>query len=145
MVRGAHLNGVDVTAHWSLLTKNPTPIDVPINEDASLCPPTETDTPINPKYGYGEQFYRAPFLGTAESIAYSINSLVRKSKGKQLSLKQMQWPNVEIVEREERGPNKHLLRKHGLDEHSHPMYWSNKLLPQTPKYNHEDLKDVDVK
>ena len=64
VVRGDHLNGVDVTAHWHLLTKNPTPIDEPINEDASLRPPTERDTPINPNYGYDKQFYRAPFLGT---------------------------------------------------------------------------------
>ena len=64
VVRGAHLNGVDVTDHWRLLTKNPTPIDKPINEDTSLRPPTERDAPINPKYGYDELFDRAPFLGT---------------------------------------------------------------------------------
>ena len=63
MVRGAHLNGVDVTAHWRLLAKNPTPIDKPTNEDASLSPPTEIDAPINPNYGYDKQFYRDQFLG----------------------------------------------------------------------------------
>ena len=129
----ARLNGEYVTAHWRLLTKNQTPIDEPTNEDAILRPPTERDAPINPKYGYGEQFDRAPFLGTAESIAYSMNSLVRKSKGKKLSPTRMQQPTVEIVKREERGPNKHLLRKHGIDEHSHPMHWFNALLTQTPK------------
>ena len=70
MVRGAHINGVDVTAHWRLLAKNPTPVKESTNGDSSLLPPTERDAPIKPKYGYDEQFYRAPFLGTTESIAY---------------------------------------------------------------------------
>ena len=144
VVRGAHLNGVYVTAHWHLLTKNPTPIDKPTNKDASLRPPKERDVPINPKYGYDEQFYRAPFLGTTKSIAYSINPPVRKRKGKNLSPTRMQRTTVEIVSREEGGPNKHFLRKHGLDEHSHPMDWFNALLPQTPKDNHEKLKDINV-
>ena len=52
--RGANLNGVYVTAHWRLLTKNPTPINKPTNEDTSLLPPTERDVTINPKYGYDE-------------------------------------------------------------------------------------------
>ena len=115
VVRGAHLNGVDVTAHWRPLTKNTTPIKKPTNKDASLRPPKERDAPINPKYGYDEQFYRAPFLGTTKSIAYSINPPVRKMKGKKLSLTRMQRPTVEIIEKEEGGPNKHFLRKHGLD------------------------------
>ena len=51
---------------------------------------------------------------------------------------------VEVVNREEGGPNKHFLRKHGMDEHSHPMYWFNALLPQTPKYNGVKLKDINV-
>ena len=53
-IRGAHLNGVDVTSHWRLFTKNPTPTNKPTKEDASLRPPTEIDAPINPKYGYDE-------------------------------------------------------------------------------------------
>ena len=121
MVRGAHLNGVDVTAHWHLLTKNPTPINKPTNKDDSLRPPTERDVPINPKYGYDEQFDWAPFLDTNESIAYSINSTVRKRKRNKLPPTLMQRPTVDIVEREEGGPNKHLLRKNGLEKHIHPM------------------------
>ena len=84
--RGANLNGVYVTAHWRLLTKNQTPIDEPTNEDAILRPPTERDAPINPKYGYDKKFDWAPFFGTTESIAYSINCPVRKRKENKLSL-----------------------------------------------------------
>ena len=60
VVRGAHLNDVDVTAHWRLLNKNPTPINKLTNKDASLRPPTERDAPINPKCGYDDQFDRSP-------------------------------------------------------------------------------------
>ena len=106
MVRGAHLNGLDVTCHWRVLNKIPNPIAEPTNEDASLRPPTERDAPIIAKYGYEEQFGRAPFLGTTEPITYGNNSPVRKSKGKKLFPTRMQRPMVDIVEREQGGPNK---------------------------------------
>ena len=57
----------------------------------------------------------------------------------------MQRPTVEVVNREEGDPNKHFLRKHGMDKHSHPMYWFNALLPPTPKDNRVKLKDINVK
>ena len=62
-----------------------------------------------------------------------------------LSPMRMQRPTVEVVNREEGDPNKHFLRKHGMDKHSHPMYWFNALLPPTPKDNHAKLKDIDEK
>ena len=52
---------------------------------------------------------------------------------------------VDIVEREQGGPNKSFLKKHGLDEHSHPADWFNALMPLTLKDNLDHLSDVDVK
>ena len=57
----------------------------------------------------------------------------------------MQQPMVDIVEREQCGPNKSFLEKHELDEHSHPADWFNALMPLTPKDDLEHLSDVDVK
>ena len=52
---------------------------------------------------------------------------------------------LDIVKIEQGGPNKSFLKKHGLDEHSHPADWFNALMPLTPKDNLEHLRDVDVK
>ena len=60
-------------------------------------------------------------------------------------LTRMQRPMVDIVEREQGGPNKSFLKKHGLGKHSHPADWFNALMPLTPKDNLEHLSDVDVK
>ena len=43
------------------------------------------------------------------------------------------------------GVNSDFLRKHGLDEHSHPMDWFNSLLPMTPEDNLYDLAVSNVK
>ena len=37
------------------------------------------------------------------------------------------------------------MKKHGLDENSHPMDWLNALLPIIPEDNLEDPKVVNVK
>ena len=52
---------------------------------------------------------------------------------------------VDIVEREQGGPNKSFLKKHGLDKHSHPEDWFNALMPLMPKDYLEHLSNVDVK
>ena len=70
---------------------------------------------------------------------------MRKRKGKKLSPTQMQRPMVDIVKKYQGGPNKSFLKKHGLDENSHPADWFNALMPLTPKDNLEHLSDVDVK
>ena len=59
------MNGLDVMVMWVLLTYNTTPIPKPINIDASLCPPTERDGTLNPKYGFQEKFEH-PFSGHDE-------------------------------------------------------------------------------
>jgi len=41
------MGGLDVTARWSLLKHDPTPIAEPINADGTLRPPTERDAPVN--------------------------------------------------------------------------------------------------
>ena len=50
------MGGLDATYRWNLLTPNPIPIPKPVNVDSRLCPPTERDSPVNPKYGYDERF-----------------------------------------------------------------------------------------
>ena len=50
------MGGLDATYRWNLLTPNPIPIPKPVNVDSRLCPPTERDSPVNPKYGYSERF-----------------------------------------------------------------------------------------
>ena len=43
------------------------------------------------------------------------------------------------------GPNKDFLKKHGLNEKSHPMNWLNYILPLTAEDNLEDIAAVDAK
>ena len=43
------------------------------------------------------------------------------------------------------GPNKHHLKKYGLDENSYPMNWLNSILPLTPADNLEDPAKANVK
>ena len=62
--RDSSMNNMDVTAYWELLTPLLIPVPEPVNADDSLRPPTERDAPITPKFRYGEQFQRKPFLGT---------------------------------------------------------------------------------
>jgi hypothetical protein len=66
--RHESMNGLDVTAVWIPLTKNPIPITEPTNEDADLHPPTERDAPVNPKYEFIERFDRIPFSGTTKNM-----------------------------------------------------------------------------
>ena len=58
------MNGLDITSCWVPFTRNSFPIPDPVNEDSKLCPPTERDLPINPKYGFYEKFDRQPFKRT---------------------------------------------------------------------------------
>ena len=43
------------------------------------------------------------------------------------------------------GPNIAFLKKHKLNENSHPLDWFNAVLPLTPDDNLEDVADIDVK
>ena len=54
----------DMTAGWYQTILNPSPFPEPINEDTDLC------LPNNPKFGFIEKFYSAPFFGTARKILY---------------------------------------------------------------------------
>ena len=49
-------------------------VSEPDNQHDSLQPPTERDAPINPTFGYGEQFMRPPFLGTVEKLPTKVNT-----------------------------------------------------------------------
>ena len=141
------LRGVDVSAYWEVQVPNPTPIPQPVNEDPTLRPPTERDQPINPKYGYDEVFARIPFEGTTEKQEYTIFQSPRKKskKRKFTPTKKGSKPTFKPKKRTRGGPNSDFLKKHALDEHSHPMDWFNALLPMTPKDNLEDAAKANVK
>ena len=130
------MNGLDITACWVPLTRNTFPIPEPLNEDANLRPPTERDAPINPKYGFDEKFERQPFEGTMYKLSYQRNCRER-SRTRKLSPTRKQRPHYnpdplpKAEPRVEGGPNEDFLKKHNLDEHSHPMDWFVSLTPIT--------------
>ena len=99
-----------------------------------MCPPTEREGTTNPKYGYDELFERVPFSGTTKKMQYMY--------GPKRSTKR---PPPAVEERKMGGPNEDFLKKHGLDEKSHPIEWFNALLPILPESNKEDPAVVNVK
>jgi len=125
--RDESMRGLDVTAKWKLLTPNPTPISEPTNEDSNLRPPTEREGGYNRKYGYDERFDRMPFTGTTEKMQYKYGKKSRKRKNgkgnRKLSPTRQQKDPPIVEERVKGGPNEDFLKKHGLDENSHPMDW----------------------
>ncbi len=74
------MQGLDVTAKWVLLAPNPTPIPDPKNPDYHLCPPTERDGTVTPKFSYSNQFTRDPFEGTTEKMSYMYETKDGKKK-----------------------------------------------------------------
>ena len=129
------MNELDITTRWVLLTRNSFPITDPVNEDANLRQPTETDVSINTKYGFDEIFERQPFKGTMDKLSYRMSR--QKKRGNKLSPARMMRPHnnpdplPKAEPRVEGGPNQELLVKHNLDEHSHPMDWFVSLTPIT--------------
>ena len=142
------MNGLDITACWVPLTRNAFPIPEPLNEDANLRPPTERDAPINPKYGFDEKFERRPFEGTMEKLSYRRNCRERSARKLSPTRKRRQHYNSDPLPksepRVEGGPNGDFIKKHNLDEHSHPMDWFVSLMPLTQKDNKESIGDIDV-
>ena len=129
----AGMGGLNTTARWHLLTPNPTPFPNHVNVDASLRPPTERDAPVNPRYGYDERFVRTLFAGTMEKMVYTnIKYPWKRKKGKGYNPSHNKRSVPEPKHRVKGGPNSDFLRKHGIDEHRHPMDWFNDLLPMTP-------------
>ena len=57
----------------------------------------------------------------------------------------MNKPTFVPQPRKRGGPNSEFLKKHALDENSHPMDWFNALLPMTPKDNQEKAHKANVK
>ena len=79
--REAGMGGLNATSRWNLLTPNPIPIPKPVNVDSSLRPPTERDSPVNPKYVYDERFVLTPFYGTTEKRVF-MNGKPPKNRNK---------------------------------------------------------------
>ena len=50
------MNGPDINARWVPLMRNSFPIPDSVNEEANLLPQRERDAPVNPKYGFDENF-----------------------------------------------------------------------------------------
>jgi hypothetical protein len=141
------MTGLDVTAEWVLLDPDPIPVPEPQNDDDTLRPPTERDAPVNPKYKYKETFEHHPFLGTTEDMTYmaSYRSPMKKKGQKKRKLSPTKQNSTNHAERVMGGPSAAFLKKHGLDEYSHPMDWWTSLMPLTPADNKEDTYEVNVK
>ena len=75
--RESHMNGLEPTAIWEMLTRNDKPVPAPVNEDETMRPPTEREGETNPKYGFKETFEREEFTGTTERLAF-----IRRARGK---------------------------------------------------------------
>ena len=147
--RDDSMRGLDVTAYWELLDKNPIPVPEPANEDDELRPPTEREGVTNPKYRYDEQFLRHQFTGTTAKMDYgatrkrpAIYGSRKRTKRKLSPTRQSRPPPNQRVQG---GPNMDFLAKHNLDEKSHPMDWFNAILPVLPEWNLEDAKLANVK
>ena len=131
-----------------LLTRNTTPIPEPVNIDASLCPPTERDGTLNPKYGFQEKFECIPFSGTTAKMtnlktreevrAYNKSQKWKHSKSRQNRARSVK---PRIVG----GPNSDFLKRYGLTSSSHLMDWFMALMPMTPNDNKEDAVAANVK
>ena len=146
--RHESMNGLDVTAHWELLSPNDEPIPEPINADDRLRPPTEEGRDvINPKYGYDETFERVAFTGTTKNMSYMYTRLKhRKRTGRKLSpTRNSRAPPLKAEERLRGGPNDKFLEKYNLTEHSHPMDFFNAFVPMIPDDNLEDPATANVK
>mmetsp|Transcript_34408 Transcript_34408/g.74376 ORF Transcript_34408/g.74376 Transcript_34408/m.74376 type:complete len:121 (-) Transcript_34408:1533-1895(-) len=116
-----------------------------------LRPPMERDAPITKKYGYSVQFDKEPFSGTTTNLPKAQRRTQQRKKkrvGKSLSLMRKNWPGNVQKDKEncvKGGPNMEFLRRHMLDEHSHPMDCFNALMPLTPRDNIEDVTAANVK
>ena len=55
------------------MTPKDEPIPDPQNADWSLCPPTEMDGTLNPKFGIKEPFVHGVFTGTNEKMRYKAS------------------------------------------------------------------------
>ena len=140
------MNGMGITAHWVPLMQNSSPIPDPVCEDAKLCPQTEIDTPINPKYGFDEKFEWKPFEGEMDKLSYRRGR--QKKRWKDIFPTRMmrphnnpgQLPKAEPIV--EGGMNQKFLAKHNLDKHIHPMDWSVSLMPITQKGNKEFIRNI---
>ena len=142
------MNGLDVMARWVLLTCNTTPIPEPVNIDASLCPPTERDGTLNPKYGFQEKFEHIPFSGTTAKMTYlktreEVAAYNKSQKQKHSKSRQNRARLVKL--RIVGGPNSDFLKRYGLTSSSHPMDWFTALMPMTPNDNKEDAVAANVK
>ena len=143
VARHESMNGLDVTAEWIPLTKNPIPVMEPNNEDAGLRPPTERDAPINPKFEFNEEFTRIPFSGTTKNMGY-INSKrsPRKSSQRHILASRHREPPPEP--RKCGGPSHSFLKRYNLNDKSHPIEWFTALCPLTPGANKEDAAKANV-
>jgi len=116
--RHESMNGLDVTARWELLTRQPYPVPEPENEDSTHRPPTERDATINPKYGFVETFVRVPFSGTTEKMLYlrpdgrAVNRKKTQRKRKR-SPTRLSRPTMPVGPRVLGGPNTAFLRRYG--------------------------------
>ena len=113
------MRGLDVTAYWELLDKNPIPVPEPVNEDDELCPPTEREGVTNPKYRYDEQFRRHQFTGTTAKMDYGAqrkrpSMYGRKRAKRKFCPTRMSRPSPD--QRVQGGPNMDFLGKHKLNE-----------------------------
>ena len=143
VARHESMNGLDVTAEWVLLTKNPIPVPEPINDDCELRPPTERDAPINPKYEFTEVFTRIPFSGTTKNMGYITKKRSpRKSKNKLTPARQLHDAPPEP--RTCGGPSESFLKRYNLDEKSHPIEWFTALCPLTPREHRFQISSIQL-
>ena len=140
------MNHLDMSAFWEVQTPNPIPIPEPINEDRTLRPPTERDTATTPKFGYMMNLSWQPFLGTTEKLAFKKEKAPRKKSAPQsVSPTRNDRPKLVHERRVKGGPKKGFLKKHNLNEKSHPFDWWTALMPLTPNDNIHSAKEANVK
>jgi hypothetical protein len=142
--RHESMNGLDVTEEWIPLTKNPIPIAEPTNEDANLRPPTERDAPVNAKYEFMERFDRLSFSGTTKNMKYIDGAKTSPCKKAIHKFTPQRMFRNEPQPRKMGGPNEKFLKRHNLDERSHPMDWFTALMPLSEGSNLEDAAKANV-
>ncbi len=136
---------------WELLTPKDTPIPEPENEDRSLCPPTELEGSMNPKYAMKETFARGSFMGTTEKMQYTFVKelpIAPPKKRSRKSRKRMPMRKHVITKIKPRvlgGLNINFLQQYSLDKTSHPMDWFTAFMPMTSNMNQKDLAAANVK
>ncbi len=115
---------LDVTAKWELLTPEDLPVVEQQNEDLTIKPPTECNTPTNPKYSFKETFKLMKFTGIYAKMSdiWKPNATGGRNRKRNLSPLRKGKVQKDLGKEQVFGsPNDDFLKCYGLNQHSHPM------------------------